>query len=50
MSSHEAHERAEHAEEAAHHNKGIALLIAVLALFLVLITAEWVLRKRKQMV
>ena len=37
MSSHEAHERAElaeHAEETSHHNKGIALLIAVLALFL----------------
>jgi len=36
MSSHEAHERAEHAEEAGHHNKGIALLISVLALFLAL--------------
>jgi hypothetical protein len=36
MSSHEAHERAEHAEEAAHHNKGVALLISVLALFLAL--------------
>jgi hypothetical protein len=36
MSAHEAHERAEHAEEAGHHNKGIALLIAVLALFLAL--------------
>jgi hypothetical protein len=34
MSSHEAHEHAEHAEEASHHNKGIALLISVLALFL----------------
>jgi len=34
MSAHEAHERAEHAEEAGHHNKGIALLISVLALFL----------------
>src|ERR1700730_15061468 len=36
MSSHEAQERVEHAEEAAHHNKGIALLISVLALFLAL--------------
>jgi Domain of unknown function (DUF4337) len=36
MSSHEASERAEHAEEASHHNKGIALLISVLALFLAL--------------
>jgi hypothetical protein len=36
MSSHEASERAEHAEEAGHHNKGIALLISVLALFLAL--------------
>jgi hypothetical protein len=36
MSAHEAHERAEHAEEAGHHNKRIALLIAVLALFLAL--------------
>jgi Domain of unknown function (DUF4337) len=36
MSAHEAHERAEHAEEAGHHNKGIALLISVLALFLAL--------------
>jgi hypothetical protein len=36
MSSHEAHERAEHAEEAGHHNKAIALLISVLALFLAL--------------
>jgi hypothetical protein len=34
MSAHEAHEHAEQAEEASHHNKGIALLIAVLALFL----------------
>jgi Domain of unknown function (DUF4337) len=34
MSAHEAHERAEHAEEAGHHNKGVALLISVLALFL----------------
>ena len=34
MSSHEAHERAEHAEEAGHHNKGIALVISVLALLL----------------
>ena len=34
MSSHEAQEHAEHAEEASHHNKGIALLISVLALFL----------------
>jgi len=36
MSSHEAQERVEHAEEASHHNKGIALLISVLALFLAL--------------
>ena len=36
MSAHEASERAEHAEEAGHHNKGIALLISVLALFLAL--------------
>src|SRR5580704_1644488 len=36
MSAHEAHEHAEQAEEASHHNKGIALLIAVLALFLAL--------------
>ena len=36
MSSHEAQERVEHAEHAAHHNKGIALLISVLALFLAL--------------
>ena len=34
MSSHEAHERAEQAEEAGHHNKGIALVISVLALLL----------------
>ena len=34
MSSHEAQERAEQTEEASHHNKGVALLIAVLALFL----------------
>jgi hypothetical protein len=34
--SHEAHENAEHAEEASHHNKGIALLISVLVLFLAL--------------
>jgi Domain of unknown function (DUF4337) len=34
MSAHEAHERAEHAEEAGHHNKGVALVISVLALFL----------------
>ena len=34
MSAHEAHERAEHAEEAGHHNRGIALVISVLALFL----------------
>jgi hypothetical protein len=34
MSAHEAHERAEHAEEAGHHNKGIALVISVLALLL----------------
>ena len=32
MSSHEAQERVEHAEHAAHQNKGIALLISVLAL------------------
>jgi hypothetical protein len=36
MSAHEASERAEHAEHAGHHNKGIALLISVLALFLAL--------------
>jgi Domain of unknown function (DUF4337) len=36
MSSHEAQERVEHAEHAAHQNKGIALLISVLALFLAL--------------
>jgi hypothetical protein len=36
MSAHEAHEHAEQAEEASHHNRGIALLIAVLALFLAL--------------
>jgi Domain of unknown function (DUF4337) len=36
MSSHEAQERVEHAEHAAHHNKGVALLISVLALFLAL--------------
>ncbi|MBV8824666.1 MAG: DUF4337 domain-containing protein [Hyphomicrobiales bacterium] len=34
MSAHEAHERAEQAEEAGHHNRGIALVISVLALFL----------------
>jgi hypothetical protein len=34
MSAHEQMEHAEHAEHAAHSNKGIALLIAVLALFL----------------
>src|SRR6478672_13290630 len=34
MSAHENLEHAEHAEHAAHSNKGIALLIAVLALFL----------------
>jgi hypothetical protein len=34
MSAHENMEHAEHAEHAAHSNKGIALLIAVLALFL----------------
>jgi hypothetical protein len=34
MSAHEAQERVEHAEEASHHNRGIALLISVLALFL----------------
>jgi hypothetical protein len=32
--AHEATERAEHVEEAGHHNKGVALLIAVLALIL----------------
>jgi hypothetical protein len=36
MSAHEAHEHAEHAEEASHHNKGVALLISILALFLAL--------------
>jgi hypothetical protein len=36
MSSHEAQEHAEHAEHAAHSNKGVALLISVLALFLAL--------------
>jgi Domain of unknown function (DUF4337) len=36
MSAHEAHEHAEEAEHAAHSNKGIALLISVLALFLAL--------------
>jgi Domain of unknown function (DUF4337) len=34
MSAHEEMEHAEHAEHAAHSNKGIALLISVLALFL----------------
>src|SRR5471030_1429754 len=34
MSAHENLEHAEHAEHASHSNKGIALLIAVLALFL----------------
>ena len=34
MSVHEQMEHAEHAEHAAHSNKGIALLISVLALFL----------------
>src|ERR1700750_1195688 len=34
MSAHEELEHAEHAEHASHHNKGIALLISVLALFL----------------
>jgi hypothetical protein len=34
--AHEATERAEHVEEAGHHNKGVALLIAVLALILAL--------------
>jgi hypothetical protein len=34
MSAHEQMEHAEHAEHAAHSNKGIALLISVLALFL----------------
>jgi hypothetical protein len=34
MSAHENLEHAEHAEHAAHFNKGIALLISVLALFL----------------
>src|SRR5258705_13485793 len=36
MSAHEQMEQAEHAEPAAHSNKGIALLISVLALFLAL--------------
>jgi hypothetical protein len=36
MSAQEAHEHAEHAEEASHHNRGVALLISVLALFLAL--------------
>jgi Domain of unknown function (DUF4337) len=36
MSAHEAHEHAEQAEEASHHNRGIALVISVLALFLAL--------------
>ena len=36
MSAHEQMEQAEHAEHAAHSNKGIALLISVLALFLAL--------------
>jgi hypothetical protein len=36
MSAHEQMEHAEHAEHAAHSNKGIALLISVLALFLAL--------------
>ena len=34
MSAHEELEHAEHAEHASHHNKGIALLISLLALFL----------------
>ncbi len=34
--AHEQMEHAEHAEHASHHNKGIALLISVLALFLAL--------------
>ena len=34
MSAHESMEHAEHAEHAVHSNKGIALLIAVIALFL----------------
>jgi len=34
MSAHEAHEHAEQAEEAGHHNRGIALVISVLALLL----------------
>jgi len=34
MSAHESMEQAEHAEHAVHSNKGIALLIAVIALFL----------------
>jgi hypothetical protein len=36
MSAHEQIEQAEHVEHAAHSNKGIALLISVLALFLAL--------------
>jgi len=34
MSAHESMEHAEHAEHASGHNKGIALLISVIALFL----------------
>ena len=36
MSAHEELEHAEHIEHAGHSNKGIALLISVLALFLAL--------------
>src|SRR3954465_2006429 len=36
MSAHESMEHAEHAEHARSHNKNIALLIAVIALFLAL--------------
>src|SRR5881392_2035356 len=36
MSAHESMEHAEHAEHASSHNKNIALLIAVIALFLAL--------------
>src|SRR5438046_10030735 len=36
MSAHESMEHAEHAEHASSHNKNIALLIAIIALFLAL--------------
>jgi len=36
MSAHESMEHADHAKEAAHENRRIALLIAVIALFLAL--------------